>query len=512
MYGFLRHQQSKQLAKPLSWHFRQAGLKKPEVSAENFRAQEYETFVELLNAHTIVDEKALIDSALQAGVKGRSAKALANYCSIYQKDLLNSMDKSLNESWAEELSNEDLSSEIKVLQDRMNILLKRRKALITKQEDFQSKIIKTQLIPVQEELFAKSRENAIHNIGADDKKHDTSEVVDKTMKSIPPVDLDKCFRKRRGTGYNLVWEAIMSLRGPKQISSWSAVLDKVKITRVLGIKFYTFKPDDLHALSDILLICEHLEELALGFMKSYLVGWREVFSLPTKHFSQLKSLQKLSIGFYDRFGRPNFDGAFTTILRAVTAEPMKEISISNVDITPVLADILKFRNLECIVLNMNGQTGNSTMLSFVGGLSRMKNLKDLTLIETSIGCAGAKTLAGVLPELMNLRTLDLEGNNIGCPGIKILAGAFAGLKYLYRVELLRNKIGNPGLKTLAGVVPEMKSLEILNLSHNKISDGGARALAAVLPKLKLKPTKESMTFSIFHGNSISDDLLHVMKP
>ena len=102
MYGLLKHQQSKQLVKPLKWHFRQASLKKPEKWAEIFRAQEYDTFVELLNAHTTFDEDALIKSAMAAGVKLRSAKCLANYCTVYQRTLLDSMDSNVNERKGEE--------------------------------------------------------------------------------------------------------------------------------------------------------------------------------------------------------------------------------------------------------------------------------------------------------------------------------------------------------------------------------------------------------------------------
>lgn len=499
MYGFLRHQQSKQLAKPLSWHFRQAGLKKPEVSAKNFQAQEYETFMELLNAHTIVDEKALIDSALQAGVKGRSAKALANYCSVYQKDLLNSMDKSLDESYKRssiELSREDLSSEIKVLQDRMNILLKRQKALITEPEDVQSKIIKTQEIPVQEELFAKSRENAIHDIGTDDNKDDTSEVVDKKMKCIPTFgkkEIDHLKPKMKFSSF------------VKECFSDYTKLDKVREKYEFDAGFHSFDGNDARALIDILLMCRVLGFLTLNFWnveweegKVHIMGKKEVLPL-AKHLSQLKRFWALEIDFARSFQA--IDGAgLITILRAVKAEQMKHLWLRNFDITPVLADLLKLRNLKYLALCNSGlKTGNSTMLSFAGGLSRMKILQELILHTNSFGYAEVKILAGVLPELMNLKKLNLNRNNIRCPGIKILARALAGLKYLKWIELKFNKIESPGLKMLAGVLPEFKSLETLYVDHNRICDGGAEVLVGVLPKLK-----KFKCLHIRHGNLLID--------
>lgn len=106
-------------------------------------------------------------------------------------------------------------------------------------------------------------------------------------------------------------------------------------------------------------------------------------------------------------------------------------------------------------------------------------LRELQIVDNSIGLEGAKRLAELLPALRKLERLNLRHNDIGVAGLaQILAAKLDTLRWL---GLRQNQLGAEGAALLAE--SSLPSLEVLHIGANDLGDPGGAALAPLLDRL-----------------------------
>ena len=110
----------------------------------------------------------------------------------------------------------------------------------------------------------------------------------------------------------------------------------------------------------------------------------------------------------------------------------------------------------------------------------LKNVAVLDLSCTSIGSAGASTLASALEEALSLRALDMSSNAVTDVGAVAFAKTLTANTCLQSLSLHACLVGDKGATALAEALQQNVGLIELNLRQNYIGDSGAKALAGAI--------------------------------
>jgi len=110
----------------------------------------------------------------------------------------------------------------------------------------------------------------------------------------------------------------------------------------------------------------------------------------------------------------------------------------------------------------------------------LKNVAVLDLSCTSIGSAGASTLAAALEGAPSLRALDMSSNAVTDVGAVAFAKTLRGNTSLQSLSLHACLVGDKGATALAEALHQNVGLVELNLRQNYIGDSGAKALAGAI--------------------------------
>jgi len=152
----------------------------------------------------------------------------------------------------------------------------------------------------------------------------------------------------------------------------------------------------------------------------------------------------------------------------------------------VFADFLKQSKLTDFVLR-DCEVGSSGFKALGEAIKATKTLLKVDFSENPMDAAAVAGISGGLDGNEHLTHIELAFNDIDAAEAKIIAGALGNNKHLKRVDLSENKLGNDGAKDLAVFIEKDTPLEKLDLSNNKITTDGAKQLIdAVLKSKNLK--------------------------
>ena len=129
-------------------------------------------------------------------------------------------------------------------------------------------------------------------------------------------------------------------------------------------------------------------------------------------------------------------------------------------------------------LNQKGLT-DADCVWIAAVISKSARLRQVRLINNSIGDAGAIAVAAAISKSTSLQTVYLTGNKIGDAGAIAVAAAISKSTSLQTVYLTGNKIGDAGATVLAAAISKCTSLQTVEVEENPIGAPEKAALANV---------------------------------
>ena len=156
--------------------------------------------------------------------------------------------------------------------------------------------------------------------------------------------------------------------------------------------------------------------------------------------------------------------------------------------------LMKMTKLEDLNISHNFFIEEYFVISLVGVLDKMPNLKIFDISYNKIDNLAAKALAQKLLNMKNLTTLKISETNIGNEELNILLETFKKMTHLTTLDISKNKIDDIGVKTIANELPNMKNLTTLKIGNKKITKAGSDAL--------FEAVKDNNKLSIDISNSI----------
>ena len=142
---------------------------------------------------------------------------------------------------------------------------------------------------------------------------------------------------------------------------------------------------------------------------------------------------------------------------------------------------------------------DDVMAGCIPSLAACTAMRNLVLVDLSMGMKSCAALSVILPRMANLMELDLEGNSINGNCVEVLVRGLSQCRRLHSLGLENNGIGDDGLEVLIQGLPasvcrlDLNDNEVtlarqlpllrfkwLNLSGNTLSAGGPRVVAASL--------------------------------
>ena len=274
--------------------------------------------------------------------------------------------------------------------------------------------------------------------------------------------------------------------------------------RKLHLSEMKLRPRDVEALATMLSSFIFLEELvltdvhftdrncekifdAIGKIKNLKKLVLRGITLDNKKafFDMLSCLSVLEEIVFPEFVIDRSDTECVNVLQSLVY--LKNLDLSQTIISSeALVDVLPtLQLLQRLVLGQVLRSYSCNKRQMYLAVGKLKYLKELDLLRSSVDEFGAMVLAEILPSLQLLEILALgivefnEGSN------KQLFLAVAKLKYLKKLSLsYYNEDGSTDLIPLTDVLPSLQFLEELTLNNFKFDDGSGTQLFHAIGRLQ----------------------------
>ena len=194
----------------------------------------------------------------------------------------------------------------------------------------------------------------------------------------------------------------------------------------------------------------------------------------TGHFANLKKLQCLTI-VGNNMGNKDCASLSDGL------KFLKELKILNLSFNCLTDDnisrITFSSNNKIEVLNLKSNSGTEiSMEIFKNELMKLKQLKELNMLDNQLGNQGLNLLLQVFTTVMNLCILNLSNCNITNAGITIFAEFFkSNEKFLNKLEILNlisNPINDDSLSNLIYILKNLPNLKKFSLAQSQLSHNG----------------------------------------
>ena len=273
--------------------------------------------------------------------------------------------------------------------------------------------------------------------------------------------------------------------------------------RKLHLSEMKLRPRDVEALATMLSSFFFLEELVLSDVHFTHRNCEKIFDA----IGKIKNLKKLVLSgltldnkkaFFDMLSClsvleeivfPKFvidpsDTECVNVLQSLVY--LKNLDLSQTIISSeALVDVLPtLQLLQRLVLGQVLRSYSCNKRQMYLAVGKLKYLKELDLLRSSVDEFGAMVLAEILPSLQLLEILVLGIVEFNEESNKQLFLAVAKLKYLKKLSLSYDEGGSTDLIPLTDVLPSLQFLEELTLNNFKFDDGSGTQLFHAIGRLQ----------------------------
>ena len=273
--------------------------------------------------------------------------------------------------------------------------------------------------------------------------------------------------------------------------------------RKLHLSEMKLRPRDVEALATMLSSFIFLEELvltdvhftdrncekifdAIGKIKNLKKLVLRGITLDNKKafFDMLSCLSVLEEIVFPEFVIDRSDTECVNVLQSLVY--LKNLDLSQTIISSeALVDVLPtLQLLQRLVLGQVLRSYSCNKRQMYLAVGKLKYLKELDLLRSSVDEFGAMVLAEALPSLQLLEVLVLGDVEFNEGSNKQLFLAVAKLKYLKKLSLSYDEDGSTDLIPLTDVLPSLQFLEELTLKNLRFDDGSGTKLFHAIGKLQ----------------------------